>query len=250
MLRALHVCLLLSLLVLTACDSGSNDDPPPDPVALLTEAADNIRASETFRLEALHSGAEYMVSVFITDTVNPVDVSFRRAVAQYVSPQQLQANVRVLLQGVAIEIDVFSFEDEQWFKLAGTEWLDGDFAPGFNPRTLIAEDTGFQAALAALTELEYVGTTSLEDGSGVYHLTGMAEGPDVTDLLVGMIEAEGLVPVDVFIDRESRYPSRLIITLPETDPENPTKWTIDVYDIDAENELTPPDAALELIAES
>lgn len=240
MLRLISLLSLIVFLV-AACQPESSDEPPPDPVALITEAADNIRASQTFRLEVRHSGADYLVPVYITDNINPVNVAFRRAVAQYVFPNQLQASVRVLLAGAAINIDAYSRGIDQWFKLAGTDWVDGDFAPGFDPQTLIAEDTGFQAALASLRQLEILGNTTLEDGTGVYHLRGVANGPDVTALLVGLIESEGDVIVDVFIDRETHFPVRLIITQPETDTENPTTWTIDVYDVNADPELSPPE---------
>ncbi len=241
-LHRLGLLLTITLLVLVGCQGGgsNDDDPPPDPVELLIESADNIRSAETFRLEVRHSGADYFVSAYLVDDLLPVNVAFRRAIAQYVFPDALQASVRVLLAGAAVSLEIFSRGDDQWFKLAGTDWVDGDFAPGFNPRTLIAEDTGFQAALASLTDLDYIGTTTLEDGTGVFHLRGTANGQDVTALLVGLIEAEGLVPVDVYIDRDNRYPVRLVITQPETDPDDPTTWTIDVYDINAEPQLAPP----------
>lgn len=244
--RMWTILLLAAALLLAACNG--DDDPPPDPVALLTEAANNIRSADTFRMEARHSGAPYLVSVYLDEATSGLaqtaaQVAFRRAIAQYVAPDTLQADVSIILGGITTSLSVFSRGDDQWFKLPVTRWIDGDFAPGFNPRTLIAEDTGFQAALAALTDLDYRGTTSLEDGTGVYHLHGTANGPDVTALLVGLIEAEGLVPVDVYISQDTRYPVRLVIVQPETDAVDPTTWTIDVYDINADPALTPPEGA-------
>ena len=236
---------ILMLVVGCSGNGGNNDEPPPDPVALITDAANRIRAVDTFRMEVRHSGADYLASVYLNPTT-PADVAFRRALAQYVADNnQLQAAVNVIAAGVPLSVDVFSFGPEQWVRLAGTDWLRVDFAPGFNPETLIAEDTGFQAALAALTELEYLGAESLEDGTRTYHLRGIAKGPDVTNLLVGLIEADGLLPVDVYISRESGYPVRLVIRQPETITEDepvPTTWTIDVFDINAEPQLTPPRA--------
>lgn len=239
MIRKWMLALLLISVIAAGCSTGNEtEEPPPDPLALLVEAADNIRSARTFRLEANHSGADYFASVYLGD--QPANVAFRRAIGQYVAEDSLQATVSVLASGLPITIDVFALGAQQWVKLPGTSWLTADFAPGFNPESLISLDSGFQAALAALTELEYIGTASLEDGTGVYHLAGRANGPDVTDLLVGMIEATGEVPVDVYIDQETRFPVRLQIEQPETDPEDPTTWTIDVYDINAEPQLTPP----------
>jgi hypothetical protein len=240
--------LIVLALVLAGCQSDdSSDEPPSDPVGMLVEAADKIRAAKTFRMEATHSGADYLISVYLgEDDSVPVEVAFRRAVAQYVAEDILQANVSILLGGVTVGLDVYAEGEEQWWRLAGTGWVNGDFAPGFNPHTLIGEETGFQAALAALENLEYIGTDTLEDGTRTYRLSGTANGPDVTALLVGLIEAEDRVNVEVYIDRETHYPVRLIIEQPETITEetpDPTTWTIDVYDIGAEPELTGPESA-------
>lgn len=248
MQRLWTILLLTTALLLSACNTGNEEEPPPDPVALLTEAATNIRSGDTFRMEVRHSGADYLVSVYLdTDasglSQSTAQVAFRRALAQYVAPDTLQADVSIILGGITTRLQIFSQGDDQWFKLPVTPWIKGDFAPGFNPETLIAEDTGFQAALASLTDLNYQGVETLEDGTSVFHLNGTANGPDVTALLVGLIEAEGLVPVDVYISQDERLPVRLIIVQPETDPVDPTTWTIDVYDLNAEPNLTPPEGA-------
>ena len=252
-MRSRTLIILIGIVAIVAAgvflvlNNGEEAAPPPDPVQLLTESADNIRASDTFRMEVTHSGVDYLVSVYLgTDESGLSEaesmVAFRRALAQYIAPNILHADVSIILGGLTTQLQVFSEGDDQWFKLPITRWINIPFAPGFNPQTLIAEDTGFQAALAALTDLVYKGTTTLEDGTGVYHLSGTANGPDVTDLLVGLIEPQGLVPVDVYIDRSSRFPVRLVITQPETDPVDPTTWTIDVYDVDAEPDIPTPEA--------
>jgi hypothetical protein len=236
--------LLAGVLIVTGCTTNGADDPPPEPVELLTEAADNIRSAETFRMEVIHSGAPYLFYIQLPGE-QVTGVEFRRAQAQYVRPDRLQATVRIIA-GIPLDIDIFSQGSRQWYRVTGMGWIGGEFAPGFNPQTLIADDSGFQAALSALTELEYIGQETLEDGARVYHLRGMAHGPDVTDLMVGLIEAEGLVPVDVYIDRETTYPVRLVIVQPETATEEtpqPTTWTIDVYDVGADSALTPPEDA-------
>lgn len=243
------IVLLIAAVFLAACEPGSGEDtPPPDPIELITTAADNIRAVDTFRMEVIHSGVEYFVEAYLNTDASGLSqevalVAFRRGTAQYVAPETLQADVSVKLGAITTQLEVFAQGENQWFKLPVTPWINSDFATGFNPRTLIAEDTGFQAALASLQELAYIGVETLEDGTSTYHLSGTANGPDVTALVVGLIEAEGIVPVDVYIDRETLYPVRLVITQPETDPDDPTTWTIDVYDINAEPELSPPAGA-------
>jgi len=241
--RLCHLLLMVCLGIFVAgCTGGDDgDEQPPDPVALLTEAADNIRSAETFRLDVTQSGAEYPILIELNGA--DTQVTFRRAQAQYVAPDLMQGSVRVVTGGVTIDIGIFSRGADQWVQILGTNWIKAFFAPGFNPETLIAADTGFQAALSSLTALSYIGEETLDDGSSVYHLSGTAEGPAVSALLVDLIEAEGAVGVEVYIDRTTRYPVRLMISQPETITEtqpDPTTWTIDVFDIDAPAQLNPP----------
>lgn len=249
MTRWLSLGLLFVALILGGCNGDdSSDAPPPDPVALLDEAAENIRAAEAFRMEIRHSGADYMINVYLGETTDtPVKVAFRRAMAQYVAEDKLDAQVSVLMGSGRVNLDIYAQGYDQWFRLEGTPfWVHGEFAPGFNPQTIIAGDSGFHAALSEMENLEYQGETSLEDGTKVYHITGTADGGIVTTLLVGMIKARADVDVEVFVDRDTHYPARLVIRQPETITENdpePTTWTLDIYDINAELTLTKPDDA-------
>ena len=147
---------------------------PPDPHQLIQEAADKIRSAETFRIDVTETGPDY------TLYTEYATVFFRRAVAQYVSPGIMQATIRVIAAGLPLEIEVFSEGAEQWYRAiwTGNLWLKQAFAPGFNPTTLIAEETGFQAALDALIDLTYMGEGELENGTPVHMLAATAEGPD------------------------------------------------------------------------
>ena len=75
--------LVLIALLLTAC-TGTATEEPLDPVDLVTDAAENIRESDTFRMSVERSGASY----FVETDLGSVD--FRRAVAQYVAPELVQ----------------------------------------------------------------------------------------------------------------------------------------------------------------
>jgi hypothetical protein len=176
-------------------------------------------------------------------------VIFRRAVAQYVAPDILQATVRLIAAGLPADVDIFSQGDEQWYRnaiLTANAWLNSPFALGFNPETLIAQDTGFQAALSSLLDLDYIGKENMDDGTPVFHLKATAKGEDIAALMAGMIQATGNVLVDVYIDQALRIPVRFIIVQPDTvteaEPE-PTTWTVDVYDINQEPEIDQPGAS-------
>lgn len=233
MFRPLKFAILILILVLAAC--GQSEEPPPEPLALLEEAAVNVRESQTFRMEVTQSGGDY---IMYTEYGS---VLFRRTLAQYVAPNYMQSEVRVLAEGIPIDVDLFSAGENQWFRAIWTanQWVNVPFAPGFDPETLIAEDTGFQAALDAMIDLEYIGTENLEDGTPTYHLTATADGAAVSALTVNLIEARGTVQVDVYIHRDDIVPVRFILAEPDDVPEA-IEWKIDLYDFNDDPELTPP----------
>lgn len=201
------------------------------PIDLITEAAENIRQAESFQLEVQQSGADYLINTELGS------VAFRRAQAQYVAPDVLQATVRLIAGGLPADVDIFSLGEQQWFRnaiLTAGQWYHAPFAAGFNPEILIAQETGFKAALEALIDLEYKGLVSLEDGTQTHHLTGTANGADIAALLAGMVEMPGVVTVEVFIDTGAVIPVRFVITQPDTATadQGPTTWRVDVYGFD------------------
>lgn len=252
MLRLLIVLLAASVMLMACGDGGGQ--PPEDSLELLRESAEKIRAAETFRLYIEQSGRPAIFYIYFDEAQTQlVEIEYRFARAQYVAPDILQATARVIVKSLGnlpIDAEIFSRSTEQWYRLppALSNWIKGDFAPGFNPATLIADDSGFQTALTTLKSLEWVENITLDNGQPVYHLTGIADGPAVKALVVGLIDPAGDVPVDVYVNRDTGMPVRLILTLPETadaDNPDPTRWTIDVYDVNAPSELTPPEIASE-----
>lgn len=241
-MRRLALILTLILLAISMAACGTSDEPPPDPIPLLETAAVNIHDAESFKIEVWREGAPY----FIESDVIDGDLLFDRATMGYVSPDTLEGTVRAKLGRLPFTLNILARGDLQWVQLPGVSWTDElYFAPGFNPQDLIAEDTGFRAALSALIDIEMVGRENLDDGSSVWHMTGEADGSAVTDLLVGLIEAEGTVIIDAYIHTETQMPMRLIITMPGTETEEvpePTQWYVDVYDFNEPVEITGPEA--------
>ncbi|NDJ61617.1 MAG: LppX_LprAFG lipoprotein [Chloroflexi bacterium] len=249
-------------LLLDRLGGPAEESAPLDPLALAATAAENMRNVDSFRLIVVQEGADYRIS-----TVQG-DVYFDRAEADYVAPDLMEATIRVreaLIGRITIEIDVFSEGENQWYSalFTGGLWLNEPFAPGFNPEALIAEEMGFQAALASLIDLEYRGEVTLESGARVHHLHALADGEALNALVVGLLEMSGLVPVDVYIDTTTQFPVRFVITQEEspaivvpddtTTPE-PVVWTLDIYDINADialavPEVTPGVSALEATEE-
>jgi hypothetical protein len=256
---AFWIMIVLALAACSGADSAAPPTPTPDPIALVTQAAANIRSAQTFRLTIAQTGPDYRIR-----TVQGT-ATFRRAEGQYVTPNVIQAQVRLVILGIPLAIDIFARGEAQWVRavFTGNQWSDAFmFAPGFDPAALIAEETGFNAALNALLDLNYVGVETLETGVSAHHLSGLASGEGMNALLVGIIQARGEVPVDVYIDAETLQPVRFILRMfeanpgsatfggapdPEATPEvttepqtEPYVWILDIYDINAPAELDPP----------
>lgn len=232
------VCSICISVILVGCETET-PEPPPDIHALLTDAAEKMLSAPTFRLEIRQAGAPYLFTINLGEGL--VQVFLRRAVGQFIAPDELYATANVIAGRLPIDIILYSKADDQWFNPSGLTWVNQPFASGFDPRRVIGEESGFRAALSSLTDLEYVG---IEDffGASVYHIRGMADGEDVSALLVGMIEFTETLPLDVYIRVDNGYPARLVITQPNTatDEAPDTQWTVDVFDVDGEKDFTPP----------
>lgn len=244
------VVLILVCGMLFGCTSNQpTETPPPDPLQLLTDAAVKIRATQTFRMTVERTGTEYFLN---TDYGS---AEFRRAEVQYATPDKIQARARVIAAGLPLDLDFFFRGTDQWLRGIWTNntWVPIAFVPGFTPAALMAETTGFQAAIDALTGLEMVGPEQLEDGTPVFHIKAEAPGEAVSALMAGLIEVSGDVLADVFIHRENGLPVRFVIVQPDSVSENepdPTTWTVDVYDFDAEAQLDEPPPAPEATPEA
>jgi LppX_LprAFG lipoprotein len=246
MQRLLYVFLLFCSLA--AC-TGTATEELPDTLTLLTDAANNIRAVSTFRMLIEQTGAEYLLLVNIGSGLQ--EVEFRQATAQVVLPNTMQGTTRLIVDTLTLDVGLFSQGPNQWVRIAGV-WFNEYFAPGFDAGSLIMEGGGFDTALTGLREIQMVGPAELEDGSAVYHITGVANGADVAALTVGLIDSEGDVDVDIYISRDTHFPRRVVLKQPETvtaDEPEPTTWTIDLYDINAPAELDGPEG-VEVTAEA
>lgn len=233
---------LLAVFALAACGGGQPTPTPADPLALVTEAAAAIRAADSFRMIVDQTGPTYPINTEFGS------VAFRRADARYAAPDTLQAALAVLALGARLDVDVFARGADQWFRAplwTGNQWLQATFAPGFNPEILIAQDTGFQAAVDAARDLTVIGDTQLESGQNVVHIQGRADGPALNGLLVGLIEMQGDVLVDVFIDRDTHFPARFTLTETVEGEDEPRVWTLDILDVNAPVQLDDPEATPE-----
>lgn len=245
MLRVVTL-LLVMILLLAACAPGeeATTEEPIDAQAMLMDVVIELRELETFRLLLVQEGAIYNFYVKLDDSgENTVRASLRRGEAQFLAPDIFYATVNLRVEGLPLSMILYAEGDDQWFRLPSSPWFHSAFAEDFDASALIRENSGFQQALVELKSLEYIGPENLDDGTETYHIRGVAGGANITDLLFGLLETEDDVVVDVYVGKESGLPELLFVTQPETATEDtdPTRWRIEMYDINAEPEIEYPD---------
>lgn len=229
-------------MALVGCSSAATPSAVPTlaPEDVIKTAAENVRGVKSLKMTIERSGAAY---AFESEMGT---VTFNRMEGQYVAPDTIQAKARVLVGKLPIDLDVFAKGVNQWMRgiFSNNEWQKGDFATSFNPQALISqENSGFQLAMGALQDLKLAGEEQLEDGTPVDHYTSTAAGEDVAGLIAGLIQMEGQVNIDVYIDKAKQLPVKFVIVQPDTgqdSPDGPTTWTIEIYDFDVQAELEPP----------
>lgn len=229
--------LVAILLLCAACAPAA--EPPPDPLALVTEAGRHIQEANSFAVTIARSGAP----VFI-DSAGTIE--FLRASGHYVAPDRVQARVRVLVAGIAGDIDVITIGDEQFYRhtvLTGGRWINAEFSPGFNAEALVRSDSGLVRAMAAIKDLRMAGMENL-NGVNTWHLAGTAVGSEVAALTIGLIPARADVQVDLYIRAADHRPERLVIVQPDTanaeEPE-PSTWTVEIFDYNGDHRVDRPE---------
>ncbi|MGJ3238051.1 MAG: MFS transporter [Anaerolineae bacterium] len=247
------ILLLMSTLILNACvGQGDNGRISDDEArAMIQSAVDDLRELRSFRLAIEQGGVPYQFN-FQLGTGQPQFVTaMTTAEGAFIAPDNLFATARLRFQSLLVNIGLFATSDAQWLSPLNTAWVPFTYAEGFDPGNLMGEESGFTSAINSLTEVTYVEALTL-DGAEVEHVRGNAGAEIVNDLLFGLVVINSdLTFVDVYIDRVTNLPARLILTIPDTaDSENEdTFWQIDIFDGNTLIEVdTPPgvDATVEL----
>jgi len=237
---------------LAACGGASPSaavPTPEDPFVLLRQVITNLRQTSSFRLLIEQRGVPYPFSVTLDQGATYVNATMQRAEAQFLTPETLYANVRLALGGLPpVGVEIFARATAQWFRLAGSGWINYPVASGFDPGSLIREDSGFSVALNQLRELAFIEASQLEDGTAVFHIRGLASGEVINDLLFELINVQNdSVIVDVYIDPVRSLPLLLSVVIPDTasDTQGDTEWRIELFDYGQEASFSGPAEATE-----
>ncbi len=250
-LALIFISICVVIIAISGCSgTAATNEPPPDPAQLLSRATENILAVNTLKIIVDRTGADYVLSTDIGSAV------FNRMEAQYVAPNLMQAKAKVTLHQLPVEIEIYARDDDQWWRIVGTNWAKQTFLPGFNPRALLTEqDRGLRAAFASLENVKYVGDEQLDDGTPVYHLSATADGDKISWMMLYLVQISGATTIDVYIDKDKKLPQKLVVVQPDTatDKIKATTWDMEFYDFNAAPRLSAPtgsEATPESTAES
>ncbi len=233
-LKRINVAALI-LLVTTACGAGPAQNLTPQEI--LVKSATVMRGLAGFHFDLVRSGASAFLDPGHT-------VSFREADGIFVSPDRVQATVKVILPGLAAEVSIIGIGDQEWETnvLTGAwELVPPEYA--FQPAVLFDPQGGIQKALQEnLTNLEFVGIEELEEapGLGLYHLRGKMDGAKVQSITLGLIDSQPL-SVDLWISPNSFDLYSVVIVDPAVEGETEaTTWQMNFWDFDKVIEIKPP----------
>jgi len=237
------IALVLTLLLLGACSPTSPEQySEEDGQELLTESIDNLRELQSFRMDVTQGGTPYRFYF----QLGPSGVQFvtvmSRAEGAYIAPDHLFASARINVSGLFVNIGLYATSMGQWLKPLSSNWIEYEYAPGFDPRSMMADGDGFRYAIDNMYDTSYEGIVT-RDGRQLMHVRGMATNQVVNSLLFGLLVIlEDRAVVDVFIDPEERVPAELLLTLPDTSTENTenTFWRIEIFDANEQIEVDHP----------
>jgi hypothetical protein len=201
-----------------------------------------LEAAQSFELTLAVSGAPVLLDAESAG----MDLSIGVVGAEgYVTrPNGVQAVVNVQIEDVQTQVNIIALGGEQFTKhilLTGNRWQALAFSENFNAQGLLSGDTSLTAALASISNLEYVGQTEV-DGVQMYHLRGQVEAARVKNVTVGLVRAEeGLLAVDLYLRTRDQRLERLVIEEPVL-PDQATTWTLGFYNYDGDHaKIVPPE---------
>lgn len=239
--------LLMIGLLLSACTGLSERDLDKDEAhGLLSDSINNLRELQSFRMDITQGGTPYLFYFQLGPSGFEFVTAMTRAEGAYIAPDKLLANARIDFRGILVSVGLFASSTGQWLRPLSSNWVEYEYAPGFDPRDMMQNGKGFHRAIDGLTELEFVGYET-RAGADVLHLRGNATNDVVNSLLFGLLYIlEDTTIVDIFVDAKETIPSEILLTLPEssTDETENTFWKIELHDLDQAIEMETPEGSV------
>lgn len=245
-MKIISLLLILGLLLAACTGSPDRDLDSNEARAVLGDSINNLRSLQSFRMDVTQGGTPYWFYFQLGPTGFEFVTAMTRAEGAFIAPDKLLANARIDFRGVLVNIGLFANSSEQWLRPLSANWIEYEYAPGFDPRQMMENGYGFHRAIDGLTELEFVGYET-RAGIEVLHLRGNATNEVVNSLLFGLLVIlEDFAIVDIFIDTQASIPSEILLTLPDSSTETTenTFWKIELYDINQAIDINTPEGTV------
>ena len=221
--------------VLLASCSNAPENLPTE--TIVDNSATYMRSLDGFAFKLDRSGAPVYVD-------QSGVIAFRSAEGFFVSPDKVQATVKVIAPAIVAEVSVIGIGDLEWeTNIFSGEWALVPPEYAFQPAVLFDPVGGIQQALEDyLFDAEMLGLDELEEQPGLtlYHLRGAMGGANVHELTVGLID-EQLLEIELWIAPGTFELHRaLIFDPPNVGAEEGTTWQFDFWDFDKVIAIVPP----------
>ncbi len=238
MRKRFSVLVLVLVWLLRGCGSEPvpTATPTPDPQAIAARAGAAMSAVDSLHFTFQRDGAPVFVDA-------EESLAFRSAEGDYLAPDRMQATVKILAGGFVAEVQVISIGEQQWMtNLLTGRWDEMPAGWGLDPAAFFDSEAGIPHLMANdLVISRFEGPAEVEDlGGNYWHLSGEVGGEQVALMSGGLIPAENVV-LDAWIDAETDLIHHVHLLLPDSDPQEPTEWSIEFSDFGQPVEIQAPD---------
>lgn len=226
---AIGCLMLMTGIAATGCDGDSDEktETPPDPAALMQEAATQIDQAQSFRLLLAQEGQPTVIANDLD-----LEITFNSADAIFVQPDRVRAKVSVSIEALTQEVQLIAVAENQYINnrfLTNEQWTLMTFARDFSPADLQSADQGIGNALRSAQNVQMIGEEEV-DGVPVYHLKATVEANKVRSVTVGLIGTkEGAIEIDVYVRTRDKNLAQIKLTeppQPDAESQDPTIWII------------------------
>ena len=226
----------LILVVLAVVAAGCSDDtaePSPTttttllltPEQVLADAADTMQTVDTLRYEIELSGTPITLLGF----------GLSSAVGQYAAPDASQAQLKVVVGGLTVELATIAIGDRAWVEIpivGGWDEYTGDRA--FNPAIMFNPDLGWRPLLTTdLSDPRFLDVTEER-----YRIGGTTAPERVEVLTAGLVDAQ---PVEVIIDIDRRTGVVTGMDFTTVGEDGATTWTLEMSEFGEAVTIEPPE---------
>jgi len=189
-------------------------------------------------VNSVHFVIEISGELIDTDASSPM--ALKQAEGDLVRPDRVRAIVTVSSFGTVTKVGFIDLEGEQYITNPFTQqWerLPSGLGWYLDPALLFDSEHGIDALLTGASWV--YGTNEGSEAQAYYRLYGQLPGEQLWSLTFGQI-GSGDVTVDVWVSREDYYVHRIELVELDSDPEEPTRWLIQLSAFDEPVDIEAP----------